>query len=143
MKITICCSLSFLQQAQTVKHDLQSLGHEVFLPETFDLAKTEGIIDAKAWFFLQEATKKDVIRADRMRLHFNKVELSDAVLVLNYDKKGTTNYIGGNTFLEMGVAFWLKKPIFLLNSIPESVGYVEEIEGMQPTIISGDLSKVT
>lgn len=29
---------------------------------------------------------------------------SDAILVLNYDKKGIKNYIGGNTLMEMGFA---------------------------------------
>ena len=48
------------------------------------------------------------------------------------------NYIGGNTFLEMGVAFYLNKPIYLLNIIPE-IDYKEELLGMKPTIINNNL----
>ena len=43
--------------------------------------------------------------------------------------------------MEMGVAFYLHKKIFLLNPIPE-ISYREEILGMKPIIINGDLSLI-
>jgi hypothetical protein len=60
------------------------------------------------------------------------------VLVLNYEKKGVPGYIGGNTFLEMGFAYVLDKPIYLLHPIPQ-MGYTDEIEAMQPVVLDGDL----
>lgn len=71
--------------------------------------------------------------------YFEKVNWSDAILVLNYDKNNIIGYIGGNTLMEIGVAFFLKKKIYLLNLIPE-ISYKEEIIGMKPIIINGDLS---
>ena len=68
-----------------------------------------------------------------------KIEKCDAILVLNYDKKGIVNYIGGNTFLEIGLAFWLGKKIFLLHPIPE-MDYKAEMHAMQPVVLQGDLS---
>ena len=65
---------------------------------------------------------------------------SDGILVLNYEKKGVENYIGGNSFLEIGVAFDLGKKIFLLNPIPENLPYTEEIEVINPVVINGDFS---
>jgi len=62
--------------------------------------------------------------------------------VLNYDKKGVKGYVGGNTLMEIGVAFFLSKPIYLLNDIPEDVSYAEEILGMMPIVINGDLAKI-
>ena len=61
--------------------------------------------------------------------------------VCNYDKKDIKGYIGGNTLMEMGLAFFLKKKIYLLNEIPE-ISYKEEILGVKPIIIIGDLSKI-
>jgi hypothetical protein len=60
---------------------------------------------------------------------------------LNYDKNNVKGYIGANTLLEMGLAFHLRKKIFLLNRIPE-IGYKEEILGMGPFVIDGDLGKI-
>lgn len=74
-------------------------------------------------------------------MHFKKIEWSDAVLVLNYDKNDIANYIGGNTFLEIGIAFYLGKKIYLFNDIPE-ISYKEEILGMKPVVIFEDLSKI-
>ena len=42
---------------------------------------------------------------------------ADAVLVLNYDKKGIKNYIGGNTLMEIGFAHVLNQKIFLLKLV--------------------------
>src|SRR3990167_4062096 len=66
---------------------------------------------------------------------------ADAILVCNYDKNGIAGYVGANTLLEMGLAFHLRKPIYLLNAIPE-VSYKEEILGMQPIVIDGDLERI-
>ena len=63
-------------------------------------------------------------------------------MVLNHDKNGVANYIGGNSFLEMGFAYVLGKKIFLLNEIPESKLIKQEIVAMQPKILNGDLSKI-
>ena len=59
----------------------------------------------------------------------------------SYDKNGVKGYIGGNTLMEMGLAFYLKKKIYLLNEVPE-LPYKEEILGVKPIILNGDLSKI-
>jgi len=76
-----------------------------------------------------------------MRTHFDKVAWADVVLIANYTKNEIENYIGGNTFLEMGVAFYLKKPIYLLNPIPET-SIKEEVLGMKVVVINNDFSKI-
>ena len=67
---------------------------------------------------------------------------SDCVLVVNLDKKGIKNYIGGNTFLEMGFTFVNFRDIFLYNSLPKSSDYLPELQAMQPIIINSDISKI-
>ena len=66
---------------------------------------------------------------------------ADAILVANCDKKGIKGYVGSNTLMEMGLAFHLDKPIYLLNSMPE-MGCKEEILGMQTIILNHKLEKI-
>lgn len=70
-----------------------------------------------------------------------KVLANDAVLVLNLEKHGNPNYIGGATFLEIFRAFDSEKKIFLFNPVPECI-FADELLGMGPTVLDGDLSKI-
>jgi len=79
---------------------------------------------------------------DAIRVFWNAMQGSDAVLVLNYDKNGIENYIGGNTLMEIGFAHVLNQKIFLMNPIPEIPYYKSEIEAMKPIIINKDLSLI-
>lgn len=66
--------------------------------------------------------------------NMNNVARSDVLLILNHTHRGFENYIGGNSFLEMAIAFYLKKPIYLINPIPETLPYTEEIKALNPII---------
>ena len=57
-----------------------------------------------------------------------------------FEKHGVQNYIGGNVLMEMSLAFWLKKPIYILNELPEESAFEEEIKGMEPVLLHGDVS---
>jgi nucleoside 2-deoxyribosyltransferase len=81
------------------------------------------------------------IEYDFIREHFRKIEKSDGILILNYEKKGIAGYIGGNTFLEMGYAFGLRKRIYLLYPVPE-MDYSVEMHAMKPVVLHGDLTKL-
>ncbi|NCB34336.1 MAG: ABC transporter ATP-binding protein, partial [Erysipelotrichia bacterium] len=56
-----------------------------------------------------------------IKWYYDAIVLSDAILVLNFDKKGIKNYIGGNTLMEMAFAHVNNKKVFLLNAVPEDV----------------------
>ena len=73
--------------------------------------------------------------------HFCKIDTSDAILVINEDKNGIAHYIGGNTLIEIAYAYAQGLDIFLLNPVPE-VSYADEIRGMSPIILDGDLGKI-
>ncbi|MCX6814769.1 MAG: hypothetical protein NTY20_03940 [Candidatus Aenigmarchaeota archaeon] len=70
------------------------------------------------------------------------IKSGDAILVCNFDKNEIKNYIGANTFLEIGFAHVNGKKVFLLNPIPEQVPYVDEIKAMTDSVINGDLGKI-
>lgn len=146
MKITLCGSIAFFDQMLDVKKQLESLGHEVKLPPTEVPDEHGNMIPVAKYYELRKTVTDDTSwiwerKEEAMRNHFDKVAWSDAVLVCNYDKKGISGYIGANTLLEMGLAMYLRKPIFLLNPIPE-IDYKEEILGMRPVVINQDLGLI-
>ena len=65
----------------------------------------------------------------------------DAVLVLNFNKNGQENYIGGATFLEIYDAFRMNKKIYFVNDIPNNM-LKDELIGFNPTIVGEDLRKI-
>lgn len=137
MTITICGSMKFHREMRSVKKALEEAGHTVLVPKSIELMDTQGYIHPED----DEERITAKIEHDFIREHFRKIEQADAVLVLNYDKKGVTSYIGGNTFLEMGLAFWLGKKIFLLHPIPD-MNYKTEMHAMQPIVLDGKLTKI-
>ena len=137
MIISICGSMQFHKEMSRIQKTLELVGHTVLVPKSIELMETIGYVHPT----IDEAKVEAKIQHDFIREHFRKIEKSDAILVLNYDKKGIKNYIGGNTFLEIGLAYWLGKKVYLLNPIPQ-MDYVTELRAMQPTILNGDLSLI-
>jgi hypothetical protein len=146
MNITICGSIAFYEEMLDVKGKLEQLGHQVKLPP-FEVKDDNGnMIPVKEYYSKRKAETRDTSwiwdrKEEAMRLHFQKVEWGDAVLILNYDKNNIPNYVGANTLLELGLAFHLNKKLFLLNDIP-NIGAKEEILGMKPILINQDLTKI-
>ena len=136
MKIFIICSKKFYDQIPDIQNILESNGHTITLPNCFNDPTTE-----KRYRNLsQEEHSK--WKGEKLRHGAEIVKNNDAVLVLNFEKAGTKNYIGGATFLEMYDAFRFGKKIFLYNDIPEGM-LKDEINGFNPIIISGDLGRVS
>ena len=137
MIISICGSLQFVKEMRSVQHQLEKLGHQVLVPKSLGLIENQG--------FKKPLTVKGRLAAEAkynfIGEHFVKIKKSDAILVVNPPKKGIKSYIGGNTFLEMGVAFYLGKQIYLLNAIPK-MEYELELQALWPIVLSGDLSRL-
>lgn len=146
MKLTICGSIAFYDEMEQVQKQLQALGHEVKIPP-MQFADEQGNMISTKEFYKQRKSEGDIPswvwqrKAEAIRWHFEKVAWGDAIVVLNYLKNEIPNYIGANTLLEMGLAFYLHKKIFLLNDIPE-MSYKEEIFGMLPQVIHGDFLQI-
>lgn len=141
--ITICSSAAFYEQAGFLQDQLNGLGFEVVLPATAVRMKESGDYDVshyKTWFANTNDYHK---KAELMRTHFSEIEKGDAILVLNYEKHGIQNYIGGNVLMEMSLAFWLNKPIFILNDVPKESPFEEEIRGMGPELLRGSVQSLT
>ena len=145
MKITICSSAFFIKEVEKVKQKLEEKGYQVFIfPQKVEL---EGEILEVTQFY--KMRKEDYFNEAYWKLknrlmeeHIRKIERSDAILVLNHDKDGISGYIGGNTFLEMGLAYYLNKKIFLWKKPSENLPFFEEIMALKPIIIDENLEKI-
>ncbi len=134
MKITICGSMKFNDKFLVLKENLEKLEHEIFMPiaiqnlDYWSDDRTQHIQAKKEMGLLQK--------------HMDKIYSSNAILVANYTKNDVENYIGANTFLEMGYAKYIGKKIFLLNAMPDQKYIQDEIISFEPIILNGDLSKI-
>lgn len=148
MKICICSSMAFYHQFSELKKKLEEAGHSVVAPELEFETKGD---DTSVGAFFDRNGGVDAFPPDHdvwkkkskaITAHFRKIDSSDCILITNYEKKGIANYIGGNTFLEMGYAYGTGKSIYILNEFPKTSAYKEEMLGMQPIILDGDTSKI-
>lgn len=128
MKVLIHASLDFAKEIIDVKNFFdEHLNISVILPE---LTRYQDIRDVDG----DDVTFTKI--KNRLSIeNMKNVEKCDGLLILNYTHRGIENYVGGNSFLEMCIAFYLNKPIFLLNDIPENMHYTEEIKSFYPIVI--------
>lgn len=136
MKIGVIGSMQYTEQMLAVRDELITRGHEAFVTKLADpfIGKTD---EEKETIKIHQKNNLDAIRE-----FWHLMQGADAVLVLNLDKHGIPNYIGGNTLMEIGFAHVLNQKVFLYNPIPEIPYYKSEIEAVKPIIINGDLSRV-
>lgn len=144
MKIVICNSVVFWKEALFAKNHFEQQGYEV---ETHPMeVEIEGKkIHVEEYYTMRKSTWNEEIedrKYELMKKHFDLIKNCDRIVVLNLDKNGIKNYIGGNTFLEMGVAFALEKDIYLTNPIPENLSYTEEIKGMKPHVMNWNIERM-
>jgi len=135
MKIFIACSKYFYNRVMPIKLALEIMGHEVTLPNCFDnpfeeeQVKEMGLVEHASW------------KCEMMKRHEFSLRCVDAILVLNFRKKGIPNYIGGATFMEVIKAWELEKKIYFWNPLP-NCSFTDELRGMCPIVINKDLRVV-
>lgn len=137
MKIALCHSMQYAEKAKEVQERYAAMGVQAF-PSSFNESFI-GLNDEQK----EELKLKQKYEQDAIREHWGTIQNCDRVLVLNYEKHGIPGYIGGNAFLEMGFAYVLNKPIYLLHPIPKMPYYETEIIAMKPIVVDGDLERVT
>ena len=141
MKITICGSVKFADKLVDIYQQLEKLGHQPMMHE-----QMFGLVDGTAAQFVDTANGVEECDIKRkynyIKFWHGLIKTSDAILVCNFDKNGIKNYVGGNTLMEIGFAHVNDKKVFLLNPIPEDVGYKDEIKAMADVVINGDLTKI-
>jgi hypothetical protein len=143
MKVVICGSINFPEKIREVESGLRERGHDVVIPWTITMDNIQSYEDAQK---LKESDEYvESIKKERTKKHFDEIKNGDAILVVNVEKKGISNYIGGATLAEIMFALYLDKKIFLLNPVPthERLAFFrEEIEGSHPIILNGNLDMI-
>ena len=135
MTITLCASLSHYTQCKRIKKELEKKGHIVLWPWAMEEINANRLQEDDLPAFKAKNQSKAI------QVHYEKVKKSDTILVVNEEKNGIQNYIGGNTLMEIGFAYVLGKKIYLLNPIPD-ISYREEILAMKPVVLKGKLGRV-
>lgn len=135
MKIVIISSMYFAKRMLDVKEELEKIGHEVTISsDVHECVDNPEISD-----------NSDLAMKHDLLMHgFKRAEEGDAILVVNEEKNGIKGYVGGASLMEIGVAFYLNKKIYILNKLPDEseLSYICEIKQVKPIIINGDLSKI-
>ncbi len=136
MKIFLCASKHVYDKILPIKEQLEGMGHSITPPNSFEAPMKEEE--------MKKLSKEEHLKWKQHMMFVedhNKIKANDAILILNMEKHGQPNYIGGATFLEAIKAFELGKKVFLYNPIPENT-FKDELTAIDPIILNGDLSKV-
>ena len=139
MKLMVCGSMAFAKEMLAAKKKLKKMGHTVNVPHDTDIhIADEALVDD---------LDRNIIHArerDLMMQSFKLVASSDAILVLNHRRKGIEGYIGTSALMEIGLAYYLGKKIFLLNDVPShhDARWANEIRLIDPIILNCDLANI-
>lgn len=112
--VVICASVSFYEKVLEWRDKLESSGYNVLkYPKVID---DEDFAESYSDEFLE---------------HYEAITKCDNLLVLNYEKKGISGYIGPGVFAEIAFALGLDQGIdvYYLNPISkEKLPYQDELE---------------
>lgn len=137
MKIGIIGSMHFSEKMIEVANELKNIGHEPILSNFIHT------------FIGKNNTEKEAIKIEQkitenaMKRDWESMKEADALLVINLERHGIENYIGGNTLFELAAGYFSNKKIYLYNPIPDIELYRSELEAVGPTILYGDVSKIS
>ena len=130
--------MCFAKEMLETKTMLEALSHEVSVPyDTDDHLKDPTLRDDP------ERDRKHSIDIDIYRKCFDILANNDGVLVLNIDQRGVAGYIGAAVLMEIGLAYYLHKKIFLLNPVSPKERYVEDVAILGAIVLDGDLTKIS
>lgn len=136
--IFLCASMNFYKELLKIENQLADLGIIVKIPVSAEHMKQSGEYDPA--YYKGSHTYSE--RAAIIRRNFDMIATSDAILVINNEKNGVEGYIGPNVLMEIGLAFYLKKKIYIWNPVRQDAPYKEELLCFAAQIINQDLTKI-
>lgn len=129
--------MSFADKMFEIQETLIKLGHTTILSPGINFFIENP--DAKMNFEQELQFCKET---GIMKNFFDEIATNEAVVFLNYDKKWIAGYIGASVLMEIGIAYYLGKKIFLTNPIDQSQWYALEVLLTSPIILDWNLSKI-
>lgn len=141
MKIYVLGSTTFMKEMVAAKNKLCELGFEGSIhPDYEAFVRGEKKEHVARWKKGERAALKR--ENNYLKVHYQHILENDAVLIVNSEKNGIKNYIGGNVLIEMGQAYVNDKKIFLTGDIPTQSPYLDEILCMDPICVKGKLENI-
>ncbi len=140
-KIYVLGSTHFMKEMVAVKDQLCTLGYNGWIHPHYEaFVKGEMKEHLNRW---QNGERAQLKRENNyLKVHYDHILESDAILFINAEKNGKQNYIGGNVLIEMGQAYVNNKPMFLMYDLPKDSAYIDEIESMDPICLKGNLEGI-
>lgn len=142
MTVVVCSSAAFYKHVCEIQDELSAQGLDVVIPRTAQIMRESGDFDVanyKTWYKDESTFKK---KQELMDGHFAEIEKGDAILVVNDEKHGVPGYIGPNVLMEIAVAYFLKKKIYVLNDVAKDQSLYEEIKGIEAIELGGNVSNI-
>jgi hypothetical protein len=147
--IILCGSMIFVDKMQLIANELDAMGYRVTCPKLTDEEKQMGAMTFMDYIEslggIEKVTPENnawKIKGEAIKGYKKEIDASDAILVCNFDKDDKHNRIGENSFLEMGYAFFMNKAIYVLQGPPYGDEKIEEVLGMTPIFLYGEVHKI-
>lgn len=122
MNIVLAGSMAFAEKMQSLKEQFENAGSVVALPQD------GGDMSPAAIRGYNNAALKRITDAD-------------VLIVVNESKHNISGYVGANTLVEIGMAFALHKPVYLLNQYDHSQPNAVELAGLVDGIVGENIEK--
>lgn len=137
-KIFLAASMNFYEELVRIEKNLVEKGFEVDIPVSAKTMKANNDFDVSHFKGVFTSTEK----GEFIQENFRNIASSDAILVINNEKNGIKGYIGANVLMEIGVAFYLGKQIYIWNEYSEDSPYKEELLAFNVQVINQELNKI-
>ena len=137
-KIFLCASMNFYKELVQVETDLISKGFEVEIPVSAKTMKAKNDFEVTHFKGVFTSEQKGLF----IKENFANIAQGDAILVINNEKNGIQGYIGANVLMEIGLAFYLDKKIYIYNQYSVDAPYKEELLAFGVHVINQDLNKI-
>lgn len=140
-RIYVLGSSHFMHEMVAAKDKLCEMGYDGFIHPHYEAQVKGGLPEiTKRW----ENGERAALKRDYnyLKVHYEHILESDAILFINATKKDKANYIGGNVLIEMGQAYVHNKKMFLMYDLPKDSSFIDEIESMDPICLKGDFEEI-
>lgn len=137
-KIFLAASMSFYKELVEIEEQLEARGFTVYIPESAKIMKAKNDFEVSHFKGVFSYTK----RKKFIHENFTNIVKSDAILVINNEKNGVKGYIGANALMEVGLASYCKKKIYIWDVVPDNAGYKDELFCFDVIYIHKDLRKI-
>jgi len=138
MRIFLVASMNFYPKLIEVQSQLIDIGHEVEIPISAKMMVDAGSFDPSSF----KGSYTNQQKKDFFRNNLDRMKGCDAILIINEEKNGIAGYIGTSVIMEIGIAFYLNKKIYLWNPMSSDAAYKPEVDAFEAIIINQDFSQI-